>query len=81
MYGGAAPCFTGGTPNERSKTVNARPKTKAARNIKAGEWLEFGGLAYLAGRPSADEETVWIPLGYGGVELRPNARVKMHYED
>jgi hypothetical protein len=60
--------------------VNARPKTKAAKNIKAGEWLEFGGLVFRAGEPYEDEGAIWIPLGYGESEFRPNERVKIHHD-
>ena len=61
----------------------ARPKTKAAKNVKAGDWVEFGPLAYHVHRVEVDETdgTVWLAIGYMGTECKLNERVTMHYDD
>ncbi|MGY1436662.1 hypothetical protein [Streptomyces reniochalinae] len=58
-----------------------RPKTRAAKLIKAGDWVEFGNLAWLAGEPWQEDGTVFIPFGYTVEEFRPNERLTMHYDD
>jgi hypothetical protein len=66
--------------------VNAtvkRTKTKAAKNIKAGDWIQVGSMAYLVHADAQDngDGTVFLPIGYSGSEYRANARVPMHYDD
>ncbi|MBJ6623607.1 hypothetical protein [Streptomyces sp. DHE17-7] len=60
-----------------------RPKTRAAKNLKLGDWVEFGGMAYrVNGAPEPDDDgTVFLPIGPSGTEMKADARVVMHYED
>lgn len=62
--------------------MTKRPKTKAAKDIEAGDWCEFGTLAVLAGEPwTNDEGKICIPLGYRWSEFRPDERITIHYEE
>jgi hypothetical protein len=60
-----------------------RPKTKAAKNVKRGDWIQVGNMAYLVHDDARDngDGTVFLPIGYSGSEYRADARVTMHYED
>lgn len=60
-----------------------RPKTKAAKNVKAGDWCVFGGMAFQAGKPVInDEGNILIPWGNGSVsEFTPLERITLHYDD
>lgn len=56
--------------------------TKAAKNVKRGDWIEVGRMAFLV---SGDAEPskggrVWLPIGHGGSEFRADERVRMHEE-
>jgi hypothetical protein len=59
----------------------AKPKTKAARRIVAGEWVTFGGLSFRVGEAFTEDGMVYMQLGPHLSEFRPDERVKMHYED
>lgn len=58
----------------------AMAKTKAAKNITAGDWVTFGGLAWLAGEPWTEDGTTYIPFGYSVEEFKPNARLTLHQD-
>ncbi|WP_333731736.1 hypothetical protein [Streptomyces sp. IBSBF 3010] len=58
----------------------AQPKTKAAKNITAGEWVSFGRLAWLAGEAWTEDGVTYIRFGYSVEEFKPNARLTMHYD-
>jgi len=60
--------------------AQAQPKTKAAKNITAGDWVEFGRLAFLAGEPWTEDGVTYIPFGYSVEEFKPDARLVMHYD-
>lgn len=61
--------------------MNERPKTKAAKNIKAGDWVSFGRLAWCATYDAETEGDVTrIVFGYFPEEFRPNQRLTMHYD-
>jgi hypothetical protein len=56
--------------------------TKAAKNVKRGDWIEIGRMAFQV---SGDAEPstggrVWLPIGFGGSEFRADERVRMHEE-
>ncbi|AUG87318.1 hypothetical protein HOS59_gp54 [Streptomyces phage Rowa] len=61
--------------------MNTKPKTKAAKNIKRGDWVNFGRLAWQAGEPWTEDGTTYIPFGYSVEEFKPDARLTMHYDD
>ncbi|QAY26970.1 hypothetical protein SEA_SHAWTY_46 [Streptomyces phage Shawty] len=63
--------------------TKTRPKTKAAKNVKAGDWVTWGRLAFLVGEDAHDngDGTVFLSVGYLGETCRANERVTMHYED
>ncbi|MFF2406695.1 hypothetical protein [Streptomyces sp. NPDC058092] len=68
------------TQRTRGKNMNAQPKTKAAKNVKAGDWVVFGGMAFLVGQPATETNgDIYLPMGYMGSHFRPAERVKMHY--
>lgn len=59
----------------------AKPKTKAARRVEAGEWVEFGGLAVRVGEAFTEDGMVYMQLGPHLSEFNPEERVRMHYDD
>jgi hypothetical protein len=63
--------------------MNSQPTTKAARDIKFGDWCAFGSLTWQAGEPYADDEgNILIPWGNGSVsEFKPGERIQMHEAD
>lgn len=51
-------------------------KTKAASDIKAGDWCVFGSLAYLAGKTWTGDGEIFIQWGNGNVStFHPNERI------
>ncbi|AFU62236.1 hypothetical protein TG1_41 [Streptomyces phage TG1] len=64
-------------------TTTRRPATKAAKNLKAGDWVTFGRLAYRVHADAVlnDDGTVWVAMGPLGSEFRAAERVAMHYND
>jgi hypothetical protein len=62
-------------------TTKPKPKTRAAKNIKAGDWVVFGSLAWWAGEPWQEDGKVFIPFGYTVEEFRPDERLKMDYSN
>lgn len=53
--------------------------TKAAKDIKAGDWCDFGPLAWQAGEPVInDDGKILIQWGNGSVsEFGPDERVEI----
>lgn len=64
-------------------TVTDRPKTKAAKDIEAGDWVDSGTMTWQAGEPVINEDgDILIQWGNGSVsEYSPDERVTMHYDD
>jgi hypothetical protein len=64
-------------------TDTTRPETKAARDIKMGDWCAFGRLTWQAGEPvTNDRGRILIQWGNGTVsEFDPGERIRMHYDD
>jgi plastocyanin len=69
------------TKGSMMTATEKRPKTKAAKDVKAGDWVTFGNMSYSVHRVEVDEETdtTFLAIGYSGTELKSNRRVKMHY--
>jgi hypothetical protein len=63
--------------------MTQRPKTKAAKNVKRGDWVEIGTMLFQVGGDAEASEPGWVflPIGHGGSLYRPDERVKMHYEN
>lgn len=58
-------------------------KTKAAKDIKAGDWIDFGSLAWQAGEITVnDEGDILIMWGNGSVtEYAPDERVTLWHQE
>jgi hypothetical protein len=59
-----------------------KPATKAARDVKAGDWISFGSMAWQAG---ADAEAVGgglvsIPFGYDAQCFPQGERLTLHHD-
>jgi hypothetical protein len=63
--------------------TTTRPKTKAAKHIKRGDWIQVGAMAYNVHDDAQDngDGTVFLPIGYSGTEYKADARVTMHYDN
>jgi hypothetical protein len=67
----------------RVHMASEKPKTKAAKNLKRGDWIKAGSLAFQVGQDAVDngDGTVFVAIGHSGSEYRANERVTMHYDD
>ncbi|QPB09818.1 hypothetical protein CPT_Shady_057 [Streptomyces phage Shady] len=75
-------CRQGNKPKAkgRNQEMNAKPKTKAAKNIKPGDWVSFGSLAWQAGAVEVDGDVTYITFGYFPWEYKSTKRMTMHYD-
>lgn len=55
------------------------PKTKAAKNIKPGDWVTFGRMAFLVGDVEVANGEAHLFIGYDWTTLPEEKRVTMHY--
>lgn len=60
----------------------ARPKTKYAKDLVAGDWVDFGTMTWQAGEPVQNGDTILIPWGNGSVsEYGTHERVTIFYPE
>ncbi|MCX4554177.1 hypothetical protein [Streptomyces sp. NBC_01500] len=56
----------------------AQTEMKAAKDIAAGEWVNFGSLAWRAGEAWTASGVTYIQFGYSVSEFKPHARLAVH---
>ena len=57
-------------------------ESKAASDIKAGDWCVFGSLAYVAGEPWVEDDKVFVQWGNGTVSaFHPNERINVELKE
>lgn len=60
-----------------------RPKMKAAKDLKPGDWCDFGSLCWRVGDVQREGTMVLVFWGDQAIpsEFLPGEQIRMHYDD
>jgi len=60
-----------------------RPKTKAAMDLKPGDWCDFGSLSWRVGDVQMEDTMVLVFWGDQAIpsEFCHDEQIRMHYDD